>query len=93
MKTFLVAILKFYKKAISPTLEQLLGKGCRFTPTCSEYTIEALERFGSKRGLALGFKRLLKCHPWGGSGFDPVVSENQNTQETRKVGTSDFLDL
>ncbi|QQG41905.1 MAG: membrane protein insertion efficiency factor YidD [Candidatus Woesebacteria bacterium] len=86
MKAFLVAILKFYKKAISPTLEQLFGKACRFTPTCSEYTIEALERFGAARGLSLGFKRILKCHPWGGSGYDPViVNSKHEIRNTKKV--------
>lgn len=50
----------------------VFGGGCRFTPTCSQYTIEALEKFGTVYGLKLGIKRFLKCHPWGGSGFDPV---------------------
>lgn len=50
----------------------VFGGGCRFTPTCSQYTIEALEKFGVVYGLKLGIKRFLKCHPWGGSGFDPV---------------------
>lgn len=72
MKAFLVVILKFYKKIISPILERLFGKACRFTPTCSEYTIEALGKFGAAKGLSLGFRRVLKCHPWGGSGYDPV---------------------
>ncbi len=72
MKNVLVFVLKLYKKFISPTLEALFGKACRFTPTCSQYTIEALEKYGAVRGLNLGIKRFLKCHPWGGSGFDPV---------------------
>jgi uncharacterized protein len=61
-----------YKKFVSPVLEVLFGKACRFTPSCSQYTIEALEKHGAGRGLSLGIKRFLKCHPWGGSGFDPV---------------------
>ncbi len=72
MKKFLIVILTGYKKFISPIFEQLFGKACRFTPTCSQYTIEALEKFGTVKGLALGFKRILRCHPWGGSGSDPV---------------------
>ena len=72
MNLFLVSLIRLYKKYLSPLLEYLFGKGCRFTPTCSEYTIEALERFGTLKGLWMGIKRFLRCHPWGGSGFDPV---------------------
>ena len=75
MKKILIFILRFYKKFISPVLEFLFGKGCRFTPTCSQYTIEALEKFGAAKGLTLGIKRFLKCHPWGGSGYDPVPTK------------------
>jgi putative membrane protein insertion efficiency factor len=72
MKKILIYILKLYKNFISPNLERLFGNACRFTPTCSEYTITALEKYGTVRGLSLGLKRVAKCHPWGGSGFDPV---------------------
>lgn len=72
MNKFLIRVLEFYKKYISPTLVRTFGNACRFTPTCSEYTIEALRKYGLKKGLTLGFKRLAKCHPFGGSGFDPV---------------------
>jgi hypothetical protein len=75
VKKFLVNVIRFYKRFISPFLEALFGKACRFTPTCSEYTIEALEKFGAVKGLSLGIKRFLKCHPWGGSGYDPVPSK------------------
>ncbi|KKQ92170.1 MAG: hypothetical protein UT58_C0006G0020 [Microgenomates group bacterium GW2011_GWC1_39_7b] len=78
MNKFLIAAIKFYKKTISPVFEQVFGKACRFTPTCSEYTIEALERFGAARGFSLGFKRVLKCHPWGGSGWNPVPDSIKN---------------
>ncbi len=51
---------------------------CRFTPTCSEYMIEAIEKFGVTKGIKLGIKRILKCHPKGGYGYDPVRSESKN---------------
>ncbi len=72
MKIFLIFLLTSYQRIVSPTLEVLLGKACRFTPTCSQYTIEALEKYGASKGLSLGIKRFLRCHPWGGSGYDPV---------------------
>ena len=70
-KASIVAV-RFYKKYISEPLVKSFGGGCRFTPTCSEYTIEALEKYGFLKGIFLGVKRLLKCHPLGGLGYDPV---------------------
>lgn len=58
----------FYKGAISP----LTPPSCRFTPSCSTYAIEALRRHGPVKGLYLAIRRILRCHPWGGSGYDPV---------------------
>lgn len=75
MTYILIFVLKIYKKFISPFLEALFGKACRFTPSCSQYTIEALKKYRTGRGLVLGIKRFLKCHPWGGSGFDPVPAK------------------
>jgi hypothetical protein len=57
-----------YRFAVSP----LLPKSCRFTPTCSEYAIEAVSRHGLVKGLGLSLKRILRCHPFGGSGYDQV---------------------
>ena len=51
---------------------------CRFTPTCSEYTIEAIEEYGVIKGIKLGIKRILRCSPHGGFGFDPVVRKENN---------------
>jgi len=60
--------LRGYQFAISP----LIGSRCRFDPTCSQYMIDALNQWGLLKGLQLGIRRLLRCHPWGGSGLDPV---------------------
>lgn len=64
---FLIPIY-FYRYCISP----LTPPTCRFTPTCSQYTIEAIKKHGPIKGLILAIKRILRCHPWGGSGYDPV---------------------
>ena len=61
-------IIKFYQQAISP----YLGKRCRFEPTCSYYAIEAIGVHGVIRGMFLSIKRICRCHPLGGSGYDPV---------------------
>ena len=58
----------FYKTAISP----LTPPSCRFSPSCSTYAIEAIRRHGPLRGLYLAIRHILRCHPWGGSGYDPV---------------------
>lgn len=60
--------VRFYQGAISP----MLPPACRFTPTCSQYAVEALRRHGPLKGSLLALKRILRCHPWGGSGYDPV---------------------
>ena len=54
---------------------------CRYTPTCSQYMKECIERFGSCKGIILGTKRILKCHPWGGCGFDPVPEKKLNNKK------------
>ena len=54
------------------TLSALIGQSCRFRPTCSEYALEAVERHGAMRGGWLALRRLVRCHPWGGAGYDPV---------------------
>ena len=67
----LIQLIKCYKFLISP----LLGQSCRYLPTCSEYSIEALKTYGFFKGLFLSIKRVLSCHPWGQGGFDPVKKE------------------
>jgi putative membrane protein insertion efficiency factor len=64
----LILLIKIYQLIISP----FFPPSCRFTPTCSHYSIEALKKHGVIKGGWLSLKRILKCHPWGGSGFDPV---------------------
>lgn len=63
-----LALIRFYQVAISP----LKPPSCRFTPTCSQYAIEAIKKHGPFKGLYLAIRRILRCHPWGGSGYDPV---------------------
>jgi uncharacterized protein len=62
------AAVRIYQLLVSP----LLRPSCRFLPTCSDYAIEALAQHGSVRGSGLALRRLARCHPWGGSGYDPV---------------------
>ena len=64
----LILPIRFYQRYISP----MLPPACRFTPTCSQYAVEALQKYGPLKGLYLAVKRILRCHPWGGSGYDPV---------------------
>jgi len=68
MKYLLIALVRFYQYAISP----LLGRRCRYFPSCSEYTVEAVQKYGALRGGWLGAKRICRCHPWHPGGYDPV---------------------
>ena len=68
MKSLLMRLLRIYKRWFSPALTP----ACRYLPTCSEYALEAVERHGCWRGSLLTAGRLLRCQPWGGSGYDPV---------------------
>ncbi len=65
---FLIAFIRFYQVVISP----LLPPACRYTPTCSQYAIEALRRYGALKGTGLACRRLLRCHPFRPGGVDPV---------------------
>ena len=67
MKLLLV-LIRCYKYAISP----ILGQNCRFYPSCSDYTAQAIEKHGALKGVHLGLKRISRCHPWNPGGFDPV---------------------
>jgi putative membrane protein insertion efficiency factor len=68
LKKVLVGMVRGYKYLISP----LLPPSCRFYPTCSTYTIEAIEKYGALRGTLLGLRRILRCHPFCRGGYDPV---------------------
>jgi uncharacterized protein len=61
-------LVKFYQYLLSP----LLPNACRYTPTCSQYAIDAIRKYGPLKGMWMGLKRIARCHPWGGSGYDPV---------------------
>lgn len=63
-----ILLIKFYQWTLSP----LLGRQCRYTPTCSHYGLEALKKYGLFKGGYLTIRRILSCHPWGGHGYDPV---------------------
>lgn len=68
-----VWLVRFYQSAISP----YTPSSCRYSPTCSSYTLEALKRHGVFKGGWLALKRIGSCHPWGGSGYDPVPEKNE----------------
>jgi uncharacterized protein len=70
----LIGLIQVYRM----TFSLLIGRSCRFLPTCSEYAIEAIKRHGAARGSVLALKRVGRCHPWGGSGFDPVPPPENN---------------
>jgi uncharacterized protein len=68
----LLLLVQIYRYTISP----LLGANCRFSPTCSAYAIEALRKHGAFHGTAMAARRIARCHPWGGSGYDPVPGDD-----------------
>lgn len=75
LRKLIILPIRFYQYAISP----LLGPRCRFKPTCSHYAVEAIEEWGVVRGGWLAVKRIVKCHPWGPWGYDPVPKKSDNT--------------
>lgn len=74
MKTLLIFLVRGYQKLISPFMPDC----CRYKPSCSEYMVEALKKHGALKGLLLGTKRILRCHPFGGSGYDPVPEKEED---------------
>lgn len=71
MKGVILLFITCYRIIISP----FLPKSCRFYPTCSDYTFQAVKKFGVKKGIFLGFKRILRCNPFNNGGYDPIPKE------------------
>jgi len=80
MKHVLIFLVRCYR-AIGMPLKAMFGAHgcCRYQPTCSQYAIQALERFGAIKGSWLALRRILRCHPWGGQGYDPVPEKEGHT--------------
>lgn len=80
LKKIVLLLIKFYQVCISP----FLGKNCRFIPTCSAYTYEAIEIHGIIKGVYLGVKRIMKCHPFHEGGYDPVPRKKNKKIKRRE---------
>lgn len=81
LKTLLIKLITLYQL----TLSLLIGQQCRFYPSCSQYSKEAIERFGVARGTALGCKRIASCHPWHAGGYDPVPAGDEKQSPSRRI--------
>ena len=79
MKKLLISMIKFYQRIPIHT-----HSSCRYVPTCSNYAIEAINTYGSFKGSYLTLKRILRCNPWGGSGYDPVPLKKERKNEKVK---------
>ncbi|MCB1666889.1 MAG: membrane protein insertion efficiency factor YidD [Porticoccaceae bacterium] len=77
MKTFFLLLIKGYQYLLSP----LLGNNCRFYPSCSDYSREAIERYGLVKGGYLSLRRIVKCHPYHEGGYDPVPKQETQTEK------------
>lgn len=73
--------VKVYQYGVSP----YLGRNCRYSPTCSQYTIDAIHEWGPIKGIWLGAKRISSCHPWGGHGHDPVPKKPKNNKKNNNT--------
>ena len=82
-KLIMILPIRFYQIFISP----LLGSNCRYTPTCSHYTIQAIEEWGALKGGWMSMKRIASCNPWGGSGYDPVP---KNPRKHKKINPKEL---
>lgn len=68
LQTVVIKLIRFYQTALSP----MIPPRCRYLPTCSQYAVEAVQKYGAFKGGCMAAKRICRCHPWGGSGHDPV---------------------
>ena len=82
MTSFALLLVRLYKRWVSPSLPP----SCRYVPTCSEYSMEAIERYGALRGGMMAVWRLLRCHPFVKGGYDPVVREPQGLKPRSENG-------
>ena len=87
MKKILILLIRFYQKFISP----MFPAKCRFYPTCSQYTLEAIKEYGAVKGTYLGIKRILKCHPFHEGGYDPVPKKENKNSEGKKEEWDIFI--
>jgi len=88
LSTVIRLLIRFYQRVLNPMLKAAAGPamGCRYTPSCSNYYLQAVELHGPFRGSWYGICRIFRCHPWGGCGYDPVPSPA--TAETEKTSCS-----
>jgi len=86
MRALIRICIRAYQLTLSPLLVAIggPGSGCRFHPTCSEYFLQAIESHGTVRGIFLGLRRIARCHPWGGSGEDPVPRPIEGIDVSRR---------
>ena len=87
MKKLLILLIRFYQKFISP----MFPAKCRFYPTCSQYTLEAIKEHGTIKGTYLGIRRILKCHPFHEGGYDPVPKKENKNSEGKKEEWDIFI--
>ena len=87
MKKILIWLIRFYQKCISP----MFPAKCRYYPTCSQYTLEAIKQYGAIKGTYLGIKRILKCHPFHEGGYDPVPKKENKNSEGKKEEWDIFI--
>jgi putative membrane protein insertion efficiency factor len=89
VKSLFLFLIRFYQGSISP----MLPPSCRYSPTCSEYTKQAVIKYGAAKGLWLGIRRLARCHPWGSHGHDPVPWGAQLKHCLEQINSDDFVRL